>query len=83
MVQSGAIALREETYRNFEQRFGRKIVQGYGSTECLAIAVNYNNDPTATWDSVGKPVDGLQLWIEPVDNPFGPGIGEVVVSAPG
>jgi long-chain acyl-CoA synthetase len=81
-VQSGAIALREETFRNFKQRFGREIIQGYGSTECLAIAVNDGTDPDSTWDSVGPPVDGLQLWIEPVDNPFGPRFGEVVVSAP-
>jgi long-chain acyl-CoA synthetase len=81
VVQSGAIALREETYRNFESRFGMPITQGYGSTECLAIAINYG-DPDATWDSVGRPVEGLQLWIEPVENPFGAGFGEVVVSAP-
>lgn len=81
-VQSGAIAMREEIFRNFKTRFGKEITQAYGSTECLAIAVNYGNDPTATWDSVGPPVEGLELWIEPVDNPFGPQFGEVVVSAP-
>jgi long-chain acyl-CoA synthetase len=81
-VQSAAIALREETYRNFKARFGLEITQGYGSTECLAIAVNYGDDPEATWDSVGRPVKGLELWIEAVDSPFGPDFGEVVVSAP-
>jgi long-chain acyl-CoA synthetase len=81
-VTSGAIAMREETYRNFKSRFGLEITQGYGSTECLAIAVNNGDDPDSTWDSVGPPVEGLQLWIEPADNPFGPRYGEVVVSAP-
>ncbi|MEQ1768370.1 MAG: class I adenylate-forming enzyme family protein [Devosia sp.] len=82
-VQSGAIALREETFNNFKARYGKDIGQSYGSTECLAISINNDTtDPGWTWDSVGKPVDGLQLWIEPVENPFGPRYGEVVVSAP-
>lgn len=81
-VGSGAIAMREETFRNFKERFGLEITQGYGSTECLAIAVNNGKDPNSTWDSVGPPVAGLQLWIEPAENPFGPRYGEVVVSAP-
>jgi len=81
-ASSGAIAMREETFRNFKARYGMEITQGYGSTECLAIAVNYGDVPGVPWDSVGPPVKGLDIWIEPVDNPFGPGFGEVVVSAP-
>jgi long-chain acyl-CoA synthetase len=81
-ASSGAIAMREETFRNFKARYGMEITQGYGSTECLAIAVNYGDEPGVPWDSVGRPVDGLKLWIEPVDNPFGAGFGEVVVQAP-
>jgi len=81
-ASSGAIAMREEVFRNFKSRFGMEITQGYGSTECLAIAVNYGDRAGVPWDSVGPPVNGLEIWIEPVDNPFGPGFGEVVVSAP-
>ncbi|MEO6395574.1 MAG: class I adenylate-forming enzyme family protein [Devosia sp.] len=81
-VQSGAIAMREETYRNFKSRFGKDIIQSYGSTECLAISINAQVTPEWTWDSCGRPVEGLELWIEPAENPFGPGFGEVVVSAP-
>jgi long-chain acyl-CoA synthetase len=81
-VQSGAIAMREETYRNFKNRFGKDIIQSYGSTECLAISINQDVTPDWTWDSCGLPVEGLELWIEPADNPFGPRFGEVVVSAP-
>lgn len=82
LAQSGAIALRGETYRNFRERFGLKIRQAYGSTECLAIAINDLPDPDPCWDSVGPIVSGLELWIEPAENPFGPDFGEVVVSAP-
>ncbi|MEQ1899708.1 MAG: class I adenylate-forming enzyme family protein [Devosia sp.] len=81
-VQSGAIAMREETYRTFKNRFNRDIIQSYGSTECLAISINDDVSPDWTWDSCGPPVKGLELWIEPAENPFGPRFGEVVVSAP-
>lgn len=81
-VQSGAIAMREETYRNFKARFGKEIIQSYGSTECLAISINEDVTSNWTWDSCGLPVEGLELWIEPAENPFGPRFGEVVVSAP-
>lgn len=81
-IQSGAIAMREETYRNFKTRFGKDIIQAYGSTECLAISMNKEVTPEWTWDSCGPVVEGLELWIEPAENPFGPRFGEVVVSAP-
>jgi len=81
-AMSGAIALRGETYQRFRERFGIKISQAYGSTECLAIAINTRDDLDATWDSVGPPVEGIELSIEPAENPFGPEYGEVVVSAP-
>lgn len=81
-VQSGAIAMREETYKTFKSRFNRDIIQSYGSTECLAISINDDVSSDWTWDSCGKPVEGLELWIEPAENPFGSRFGEVVVSAP-
>jgi len=82
VAMSGAIALRGETYHRFKDRFGIKITQGYGSTECLAIAINSNHNIDETWESVGPPVEGIELTIEPAENPFGPEFGEVVVSAP-
>lgn len=81
-AMSAAIAMRKETYERFRERFGIRIGQGYGSTECLAIAINYRDDLDETWDSVGPPVEGIELTIEPAENPFGPEYGEVVVSAP-
>jgi len=53
-VQSGAIAMREETYRNFKNRFSRDIIQSYGSTECLAISINNDVSSDWTWDSCGR-----------------------------
>lgn len=79
---SAGVALRGEIYHRFRDRFGIKLRQGYGSTECLTIATNTEPDPDTCWDSVGRPVDGLQWWIEPAENPFGPEFGELVVSAP-
>ncbi|HVY50489.1 MAG TPA: class I adenylate-forming enzyme family protein [Devosia sp.] len=81
-AQSGGVALRRETYDRFKARFGIPLRQGYGSTECLSIAINDFGDPDATWDSVGKPAPRLTLTLEPADNPFGPEVGEIVVSSP-
>lgn len=81
-TQSAGVALRGETYQRFKERFGIKLRQGYGSTECLAIATNTEPDPDVCWDSVGRPLPGLDWWIEPAENPFGPEFGELVVSAP-
>ena len=80
-AQSGAIAMRGETFNRFKERFGKKITQGYGSTECLAIAIN-SDEHADRWDSVGPFVEGIEWWIEPAANPFGPEVGELVVSAP-
>jgi len=82
VAMSGAIALSGQTYHRFKERFGVKITQGYGSTECLAIAINTGENIDQTFESVGPPVQGIELTIEPAENPFGPEYGEVVVSAP-
>lgn len=81
-AMSSGVALRHEIYEGFKQRFGIKLRQGYGSTECLAIAMNMEPDPDTCWDSVGPPVPGLSWEIQPTDNPLGPQYGELVVSAP-
>ncbi len=82
MAQSAGVALRMETYNRFKERFGVKLRQAYGSTECLTISVNQEPDPDLCADSVGRPVAGIEWWIEPAENPFGAEFGELVVSAP-
>ena len=81
-TQSAGVALRRETFDRFKERFGIALRQGYGSTECLTIAINDGDDPNTPWDSVGKPAPNLTVRIEPSDNPFGPEYGEIVLNSP-
>lgn len=81
-TQSAGVALRKETFDRFKDRFGIGLRQGYGSTECLSIAINDGEDPDTPWDSVGTPAPRLTMRIEPTDNPFGPECGEIVVKSP-
>jgi acyl-CoA synthetase (AMP-forming)/AMP-acid ligase II len=78
-VTCGGVAMRKDVYDRFLARFGIRIVQAYGSTECLGIAVNDSGDPSIPWDSVGPIVSYVKAHIEPAENPFGPDYGEVVV----
>ncbi len=82
MSQSAGVAMRKDIFDRYHARFGLKIRQVYGSTECLTIASNEAGDPDL-WDSVGTPAPRLTLEIEPTDNPFGPDVGEIVVTSPG
>ncbi len=82
-VQSAGVAMRKDIFDRFEQRFGIRMSQGYGSTECLGMAVNYAGiHDDFPWDTVGPPVRGVDMTIEPAENPFGPEYGEIVVSSP-
>jgi long-chain acyl-CoA synthetase len=81
---SAGTALPRETFEAFGERFGVLVRQLYGSTETGPIAANLSEDPVATFESVGKPVRGIDVRIvdeegEPV--PDGE-IGEVTVSGP-
>lgn len=54
---------------------GVRIIQGYGLTECAPI-VAVNNDHGYRSDSAGKPLAGIDVWIENIGDD---GIGEIVV----
>jgi long-chain acyl-CoA synthetase len=81
---SAAAALPRPTFDAFAQRFGVPIRQLYGSTETGAVSANLDEDPWATWRSVGRPLEGVEV------NVLGPGgepaaegrIGELAVRSP-
>jgi long-chain acyl-CoA synthetase len=81
---SAAAALPRPTFDVFLDRFGVPIRQLYGSTEAGAVTANVDDDPAATWRSVGRPLAGVE--IEVLDEggaPAEPGhIGEVAVRSP-
>ena len=81
---SAGMAMPRETFEAFGERFGVLVRQLYGSTETGMIAANMSDDPVGTFESVGKPVKGVEVEIVDEDgDPVAPGeIGEVTVASP-
>lgn len=74
LVISGAAAINPDVSNDL-CAMGVRIIQGYGLTECAPI-VAVNNDQGYRSDSAGKPLAGMDIWIE---NMGDDGIGEIVV----
>jgi len=76
---SGAEPLPRAVYDDFQQRFARRIMQGYGLTECSpVVCVNPPEDPQP--ETVGPPLPGLQVEVRGPEGPLPAGeAGEVVV----
>jgi long-chain acyl-CoA synthetase len=82
---SAAAALPRPTFDVFIDRFGVPIRQLYGFTEAGAVTANVDDDPVATWRSVGRPLAGVEIAVmDEAGEPAEPGhIGEIVVRSPG
>jgi long-chain acyl-CoA synthetase len=81
---SAGTALPRPTFEAFGERFGVLVRQLYGSTETGMITANMSDDPVATFESVGPPVEGVTIEIVDDDGapiPVGE-TGEVTVSSP-
>ncbi len=74
LVISGAAAINPDVSNDL-CTMGVRIIQGYGLTECAPI-VAVNNDQGYRSDSAGKPLAGVEIWVENVGDD---GIGEIVV----
>jgi long-chain acyl-CoA synthetase len=82
---SAGTALPRPFFDAFLDKFGVPVRQLYGCTEAGTLTANMDHDPVATFESVGPPVDGVEVRIEDDDGepvPTG-SIGEVAVRAPG
>jgi long-chain acyl-CoA synthetase len=81
---SAGTALPRASFEDFGQRFGILVRQLYGSTETGMIAANMTDDPVATFESVGRALDGVTVEIlDENDLPVqGGDVGEVAVSSP-
>lgn len=77
LIICGAAALNPDLARDFAS-FGLPVVIGYGLTECSPIVMcNDADDPLP--DSVGKPLDEIDVILDRVDEA---GAGEICVKGP-
>ncbi|MCA0432233.1 MAG: acyl-[ACP]--phospholipid O-acyltransferase [Proteobacteria bacterium] len=66
LVVAGAERLKPETRAVWSERFGLRILEGYGATEC-SPAVAFNTPMHNRNGTVGRLFDGIDYRIEPVE----------------
>lgn len=77
---SGGAALPVEVLRQFEDRFGCVILEGYGLSETSPVA-SFNRPDRRQAGSIGTPVTGVEMRVVDLDgNPLGEGeVGEIAI----
>jgi len=78
---SGGAAMPVELMRGFEEKFGCKVLEGYGLSETSPIASFNHPDRERKAGSIGTPIDGVEMKLvddEDHDLPAG-GVGEIVI----
>ncbi len=78
---SGGAALPVEILRNFEQKFGCMILEGYGLSETSPVASFNHPDKVRKPGSVGTPVEGVEMRLVGADGAdVPPGeVGEIAI----
>ena len=81
---SAAATMPEEISRRWTERFGRRVYEGYGLTECSPFSC-YNDVEQHRFGSVGRAVDGFELKIfDESDHEVAAGVqGEIVIRGDG
>jgi long-chain acyl-CoA synthetase len=78
---SGGAAMPVELMRGFEEKFGCKVLEGYGLSETSPIASFNHPDRERKAGSIGTPIDGVEMKLvddEDHDLPAGE-VGEIVI----
>lgn len=63
---AGAEKLQESTAHAWAQRFGVRVLEGYGATEC-SPCISVNTPLTPKFGSAGKLLPGIEYRLEPVE----------------
>lgn len=81
---SGSAPLPKAVLEGFEQKFGCRILEGYGLTEASAALTGHSVDMERRPGSVGKPLPNVEvLVVDENDQPVAAGeIGEVIARGP-
>ena len=81
MVVSGGSALPVEVLEKFKQRYGVRILEGYGLTETSPVASFNMPDMLSKAGSIGTPIWGVDMRIMRDDGSFAPQdeVGEIVI----
>jgi long-chain acyl-CoA synthetase len=78
---SGGAAMPVELMRGFEEKFGCKVLEGYGLSETSPVASFNHPDRERKAGSIGTPVEGVEMKVvddEDRDLPAGE-VGEIVI----
>ncbi|MFI3242154.1 MAG: AMP-binding protein [Alphaproteobacteria bacterium] len=65
-IYAGAEAVKKDTRNIWMERFGVKVMEAYGTTECTP-AVTFNNETFNRFGSIGKLLPGIEHKIVPVE----------------
>jgi long-chain acyl-CoA synthetase len=78
---SGGAALPGEVMRRFEERFGAKILEGYGLSETSPVASFNLPDKPRKVGSIGLPLEGVEMRLAQPDGSDTPAgeIGEIAI----
>ena len=63
---AGAEKLQETTFATWSQKFGARVLEGYGATEC-GPAISVNTPLAPLYGSAGKLMPGMDYKLEPVE----------------
>ena len=78
---SGGSAMPEEVMRKFEEKFGCKVLEGYGLSETSPVASFNHPDKERKPGSIGTPIEGVEMKVVDDDgNEVDQGeVGEIVI----